>query len=335
MEFRRSVRRLVIYAPPSFSPEEQELEFREDPLLGIRCRINRRRAKRPKASLEGDISSFVERRERCPFCPENIEKMTPILPPDIFPEGRLRMGEAVLFPNLFPFSEIHATATLSSAHFVPIDSFTPRMIADNLMISLEFIRRASRGERLFPLYIWNHLPPSGASIIHPHTQILLDRSPTPYQERLLKESKRYFEERGVSYWEELPREEKRLGERFIWEGDRLWILASFAPQGNREVLIIFKRASNLLELREEDVEEFSHSIKKVLSGYGRMGINSFNLSSFSGPLPEGLPYYRLHMKIIARPVFGPFYRSDTGFLERLHYEADIDMEPEEVARRLR
>ena len=74
---------------------------------------------------------------------------------------------------------------------------------------------------------------------------------------------------------------------------------------------------------------------RVLRGYSRMGINSFNLSSFSGPLDESLYYYRLHMKIIARPRFSPFYRSDSGFLERFHHDVDIDMEPEEVARLLR
>ena len=113
------------------------------------------------------------------------------------------------------------------------------------------------------------------------------------------------------------------------------VIASYAPQGNREVQIIFREISNLAELTEPEIIDFADCVIRLLYGYKQMGINSFNLSTFSAPLGERLDHYSLHAKLISRPVLQPFYRNDTGILERLHYEADIEIEPEVVAKELK
>ena len=113
------------------------------------------------------------------------------------------------------------------------------------------------------------------------------------------------------------------------------VIASYAPQGNREVQIIFREISSLAELSEPEIADFADCLIKLLCGYKQMGVNSFNLSTFSAPLGEKLDHYSLHAKLISRPVLQPFYRNDTGILERLHYEADIEIEPEVVATKLR
>ena len=179
------------------------------------------------------------------------------------------------------------------------------------------------------------LPPSAASIVHPHVQVLVDRRPTAYQQRLLEASRDYLDQTGESFWRELVREERRLSERFIGENSSVSVLASYAPQGNREVLIIFKEASSLADLDSGHLTDFAEAVVKLLGGYHQIGVNSFNLSTFSAPCGEKLDHYSLHAKLISRPVFQPWYRNDTGFLERLHYEADIEMEPEQVAASLR
>ena len=74
---------------------------------------------------------------------------------------------------------------------------------------------------------------------------------------------------------------------------------------------------------------------KLLHGYSKMGVNSFNLSTFSAPSGMARPYYRLHAKLMARPFFRMYYRNDTGILERFHYDADIDVLPELLAREMR
>jgi galactose-1-phosphate uridylyltransferase len=212
------------------------------------------------------------------------------------------------------------------------------MVRDNLAAACEYIAFVRRrdSEARYPLYIWNHLMPSAASIVHPHTHILVERRATPYQERLLTSSRRYFRNSGGSFWKEIVAEERKRGERYIGGCGSVSVIASFAPQGNREVQLIISGASSLAQLREEQIGDFAHAVVKILLCYHQMGVNSFNLSTFSAPEGEGLDYYSLNAKVISRPIMQPFYRNDTGIMERLHYEtADIEIEPEEVARAMR
>ena len=56
-----------------------------------------------------------------------------MLPPTIVPEGRIRRGEAVLFPNLVPYSKYSSVSVYSpEGHFLPLRELTPKLVADNL-----------------------------------------------------------------------------------------------------------------------------------------------------------------------------------------------------------
>jgi len=338
MEFPRLTRQVELLRSPFFVEDIQFIEYREDPLTGVPCRINTRRTRRPKqAQRPIAMTEVTAKPGDCPFCPENIEGATPRFPTDLCPQGRIQRGQCRLFPNLFPLAEYHATATLTEKHFVPLNGFAASDLINSLAATLEYLALVHRKnpEAEYPLYIWNHLPPSAASIIHPHVQVMVDRRPTAYQERLLEASKEHLAKTGSNFWMELVRGEKRRGDRFIAENDSVSALASYAPQGNREALMVFRKASNLADLDTRQIADFAQVMVGLLRGYHQMGVSSFNVSTFSGPYGKRLDYYNLNAKLIARPAFHSFYRSDTGILERLHYEADIEMEPEEVAARLR
>ena len=325
-------------SPPAFEADIQRIEFREDPLTGVPCRINVRRVRRPKQAQRtaGEIE-VTEKPGDCPFCPENIERRTPLFPERICAEGRIKRGRCYLFPNLFPFAEFHATATLAEEHFLELDQFDPEMLLDNMIATREYLLSVYKNnpEARYPLLIWNHLPPSAASIVHPHVQILVDRRPTAYQQRLLEASKQYFLQVGESFWKDLVEEERRVAERYIGDIGSASVIASYAPQGNKEIQIIFNGISNLTEMGEREMGDFADCLIRILRGYKQMEVNSFNLSTFSGPIGEKLDYYSLNAKIISRPLWQPFYKNDSGSLERFHYEADIEMEPEVLAPAMR
>jgi UDPglucose--hexose-1-phosphate uridylyltransferase len=337
IEFLKRVETSEFLCPPSFERDIHRVEYREDPLTRVPCRINVRRAERPKQTSSEQSEDLPLDSNSCPFCVENIEALTPRFPSDFFPDGRIKRGESVLFPNLFPLAERHVTAVLTRRHFVGIDRFTEHQLADSLHLAQEYLRRMCLHETTpwYPIYVWNHLPPSAASIIHPHVQILADRQPTPYQKRLIEASEAYLTTTGRNYWQDLLDEERERGERLITEGASLAAVASYAPQGNREVTIIFRRAEGLLDLLPAELVETATCLARLLQGYSEMGVNSFNLSTFSAPLGLAQPCYRLHAKLIARPVFRPYYRNDTGILERFHYDADIEVAPELFAREMR
>jgi UDPglucose--hexose-1-phosphate uridylyltransferase len=338
MEFRKVVFTSELLSPSSLERDLHTIEYRQDPLTGEPCRINVRRTKRLKKAAPGNVLREVAGSSRdCPFCPHNVQQATSLFARDFCPEGRIATGECCLFPNLFPLAEHHAVGVLTSKHMLDLDEFGVGTVVDSLMATRRYLEMVDsrEGESKYPIYLWNHLQPSAASMVHPHIQVMVDRWPTPYQKTLLDRSREYFQQTGRSFWEDLVDEEKRSGERFIGERGSVAALAGYAPQGNREVRVICRGEANLMDLSETDMGDFADCLIRLLRGYKQMGINSFNLSTFSAALGERLDYYALNAKLIARPVLQPFYRNDTGILERFHHDADIDMAPEEVARSMK
>jgi galactose-1-phosphate uridylyltransferase len=81
------------------------------------------------------------------------------------------------------------------------------------------------------------------------------------------------------------------------------------------------------------VEELAAGIAAALSLYAELGFQSFNLAVYGAP-PETRGY-PLNLRLICRSNLAPLYRSDATWLERLHWEAAVDVVPEELAARAR
>jgi hypothetical protein len=60
-----------------------------------------------------------------------------------------------------------------------------------------------------------------------------------------------------------------------------------------------------------------------------MGYESFNMALYGAP--PGADGRALTLRMVCRSNPRPFYRSDATHLERLHWEAAIDIWPEELA----
>jgi galactose-1-phosphate uridylyltransferase len=341
MEFRTEVKTLELLGPTNgFKREDHQIEYRYDPLTDSESRINKARAGRVKQS-QGDevkVRDLVERTSRgCIFCPDGIEQSTPKFPPEFCQEGRIQRGQSIFFPNLYPFAAYHAVGTMSRSHYLELDDFTPQMLKDNIMASEEYVNQVHKqdtGAR-FPVWIWNYLPPSGASIIHPHVQVFVDHGPMRGLEEILQSSGRYYQENGRTYWTDLIEVERDIGERFIAEDNTLAVIASFAPRGNREAQFIFKGVTHLCELNEGQAEDFATAIVKALQCYKSMGVNSFNLITCSASLGERIEHFRMSARIISRPVYQPLYTNDTGPVERFYGTSVIEVLPEDVAGQMR
>ena len=318
-----------------------QVEYRFDPLTDSQVRINPARARRIRHSetREDELDRLIEASRRaCPFCPERIETETPRFPKEISDDGRIKVGESLIFPNLNPFGECHAVGTLSKKHFLHLDEFIPEMIRDNLRAVISYIlsAHAQDSEASYPIYMWNHMPPSAGSIIHPHVQILLERQPTPQLSNLITKSLHYYGEKMKNYWASLVEEERRLKERFIIGNDLLSVVASFAPCGFNEVCFIFHGASSLTQLKERQVETFSIYLSKVLKAYQSMGIGSFNLATLSGPVDRSqAEFYWMSARLISRPYPRGIYTNDSGPMERMQSVWVIDTLPEELTQKMK
>lgn len=306
-----------------FERSRLPLEIRWDPVTGQSCRLL------PEGSLSPpelqDLEALAEQsRPTCPFCAERVESLTPRFPPEVWPEGRIRCGEALLFPNLVPYSKWSSVSVYSpQRHLLRLDELTPSLIADNLMSQVTFARAVLRHD---PSSRWvsinaNQLPPSGSSIFHPHFQGSTNPVPTTVQ--------RLFTELGSARLHEYLELERQDGERLIASTGRVDWVAAFAPVGPAEVRAFVAGASSPEELDKSVLAELAEGLSRTLHVYASLGFQSFNLALTGGPTRASGAL--LILRLVGRAYFGPLLRSDTMWSERLHWEAATDLAPESVA----
>ena len=338
IEFRKyEVKEVFLNPADNYKPEHQRIELRRNPLTKRWCRINVSRTQRPRSVHTIISSDLVDTTPAsCPFCPDNIEKVTPKFF-DLAERDRIRVGNSWLFPNKFPYGENHAVAVLSDEHFLNLDKINVDDLANTLLACKEYLAlvKEKSNNINYCAIGWNHSASAGAVLLHPHLQILAEERPTLYLNSLIGHSEDYYANEKSSYWKDIVDTEKNLGERHVSSSDEIDWIASFAPQGNNGIVGIIKNASNMLDVTEKQIREFASGVSSVIKAYNMMGVNSFNLSIFSGPLAGQRNDFSLHARIISRPIFGEYYTSDSSFMERFHHEPVIETVPEETTRLLK
>jgi galactose-1-phosphate uridylyltransferase len=314
-------------APDSSELVRTEIDVRVDPLTGHTSRILPGRGLMPTNDF--DLAAFArENEERCPFCPGRLERLTPKLPPAVHPEGRIVQGEAVLFPNLHAYSSHSCVSVYSPRlHYLPLGRMTDRLMVDNLSAQVAYAKAVMAADPESP---WasinaNHMLPSGSSLFHPHLQGVVDSAPTTLQRQLADVPADRFQDYVES--------ERRTGERFLGDTGRVQWLVSFAPIAPAELRAFVPEASSPAELDDDLIAELAHGLVLALNAYAYMGYESFNLAMYGAP-PATAGYW-LNLRIACRSNLTAFYRSDSTFLERLHWEGAVDLAPEDVAERIR
>ena len=333
IRFRKKIITARIRNPlQNFKETREQIEIRIDPLLGYSTRIGK--SKGLDKIPDGEpLHDFASQSKSCFFCKGRVEEQTPQLPEDIYPEGRIAVGEAFLFPNLSGFATFSSVCIFSKDHFIAINHFTPVQIFNALKACQIYFQKcaASHGSKLFPSINGNYLLPAGSSILHPHLQPFLDQYPTNMHRQLWKASKKYFQKKHVSFWVDLKKVE-RSSDRFLFEEGSGYAFTPFAPMGFYEINAIIGNGENFLKFTDEKMKDLTGIIYKIFQFYHRVRHNSFNLVLFSPPILNGstseMPCL---LKVCARPVFTPFYRNDVTFFEKFHQENMIDKTPEEVA----
>jgi galactose-1-phosphate uridylyltransferase len=326
MELRSDVLTAEMLEPGSGEVLRTRIEVRVDPLTGHTSRILPERRLMPPN--EFDLEAFArENQPRCPFCPERIDEMTPRLPEAINTEGRISKGAAVLFPNLHAYSS-HSCVSVYAArlHYLPLERMTDSLVADNLSTQVAYARAvmAADPESRWASINANHMLPSGSSLFHPHLQGIVDSQPTTLQRMLADVPSELFE----SYLEV----ERRAMERYLANTGRVEWVVSFAPIAPAEVRAFVREVSSPAELDDDLVAELAHGLTLALNAYADLGFESFNLAVYGAP--PGTSGYQLNLRLACRSNLKPFYRSDSTFLERLHWEGAIDLPPEAVAERI-
>ena len=333
--FKRIHSKIRLYNPlKEFSLDEIPFEIRTDPLTGETGRVFDTPYRPPERQ---DIDETVQRSREifCPFCPEALEKSTPLFPKELIPEGRIKQGRATLIPNLLPFDTYAGVAIPSAEHYIGIENLTPEVMKDAFSAVLLFIKRVIEFDpkvQFFSLN-WNYMPPSGSSLVHPHLQVNCGYFPGNHHRIQIEGCKRYRKEKGKSFWQDYIDAEKQCKERFIAEiGPTFWTL-SFVPQSFLpDLWCIFPEYYAFNQLSMTEIDSFLQGLSKVSQYFGKENIHAFNMSIFAVKEDNG---FRMNARIIPRLLTRAIGNSDRTYLYTLHKEPYTVILPESLCLKLK
>jgi galactose-1-phosphate uridylyltransferase len=248
-------------------------------------------------------------------------------------------GEALLVPNLFPYDDVSAILVMCQAHFLPMDGVPPETFADALKLARDFILLAepSLGERpAYGIVTWNYMPPSGASQVHPHLQVIVTDTPGNALRRELEAEASFALQHGAAFAQALVQAE-RGAERWLGEegGVAWWV--PYCPVGMLgDAQAVFLERASLTECSDGEIDAFARFLTRLLAAYARLGFWSFNLSLLPDARAAGTNRHRLTARLLPRFYLNPkLHNSDVAYLQLLLGEKFAMQYPEAHAAALR
>jgi UDPglucose--hexose-1-phosphate uridylyltransferase len=311
------------------------LRWRRDPLTGASARILTGVKLQPDTRT--DLTELTAKPAFCPFDSEYLEKATVPFPAELTDEGRIRVGQAVVVPNIMAYATHSAVGIYDpERHFLDLDELTPSLAGDALTA---MVRHARAVRRLDPSAGWssvnaNYLPPSGSSLVHPHLQSAHDNCGLTSQRLLVERAGAWQDRHGSSYWDDLTGQEAG-GPRWVGRTGRVAWLTPFAPIGFHEVWGVVGGVADVTDLTEQDTRDLGQGLSQVLAAYRDQNLASFNFVLIGGGPQAREHGHQVVLKVLSRSNPDPVYRSDATYFERLLGEALIDLSPEEVAEAVR
>lgn len=322
---------------PSGDMQEKPVEVRRDPVTGRTCRIALARAaeREPGAETLPPPPPDAQDTAACPFCRPQVTDRTPRLQPELFPEGRLDLGDSVLFPNLFPYGEYSAVNIFDNHHFVEMGTAELESYCNGFLNAERYLRRilAHDPRALHMAITQNHLPSAGGSLVHPHLQIQADRVPSNHQRFLRRRAQEYFERWGSRLFGDYLEHEKAEGSRIIGETGRWQWLAAFAPEGFFEIWGLLPGVFSLRRLEESDWRDLARGLLNAQRFYRSLCRNGYNFGLLL--VEDGNQVLELRARVTVRSNYTPWARNDfTGFEVMLGDMATF-IPPEETAKKAR
>src|SRR5438552_10004807 len=311
-------------------------ELRKDPVVGRWVIIPTERARRPSDFVTDPVRP---RAVACAFC-EGREAKTP---PEIL-AGRRPDGEPNgpgwtyrVVPNKFPALRIegelepsgeglfdkmtgvgaHEVVIETPVHATSLAALPVDAVADVLLAFRERVLDLKKDPRFaYVLVFKNHGEAAGASLEHPHSQLIA----TPIIPIMVLEelagSAQYYALKERCVWCDMLRQERRDGRRLILDSPGFVALAPFAPRFPFEtwILPVHHRAA-FEDCTEEELRGLATALGAFLRRMNRvLSDPPFNFMLHTAPLREGhLESFHWHLEIIPKLTRVPGFEWGSGF----------------------
>lgn len=312
-------------------------ELRIDPITNDVVIFATDRLKRPldTADIPNEDEETKEYDEECPFCKGNEAYGTDTLFEIEGKEGWLVKSVYNKFPIIDDMAKdvygIHEVMIESDKHNRSFYNMSQKEFEDVFFMYRNRFRDLSKDDNVEYVSIFkNFLRKAGASLMHPHAQILSMSFIPPEITNELLVSKEYYDSNKSSLYDDLIENEINLNRRVVYNGEAFLVLIPYATKYSGEVRIIFKDKIKFDELSDNNIKELSTIFEKLFKKlYNINGYMPFNLCIHTHPTKiETKLYFNVHMHIIPRKYnFGGFELGTNMYVS--------SMNPEELTKKLK
>lgn len=252
-----------------------------------------------------DVIVNIEPKKNCKFC--NYKDETP-------DKKIYHKSGAITFPNLFPWEFMQFVTAYppfnDGFHKVLLSQLDFRDLHMHIETEFEIaeliFREYKNNQNIIGMTDFTNWGPyAGASQQHPHSQrqsISYDLPPNLKTE--IETCKKLFHEYNENPFDIYIKKELEDGRRVIFNDDKIYIGAPFAPKKDNEIIIIPKiQFSNILQTNENDREFIKSALGVFPALRCCLGVNDLNIvvhmSDFFD-MTEKSKFYRWHMHIYPR-----------------------------------
>ncbi|HAX62029.1 MAG TPA: galactose-1-phosphate uridylyltransferase [Elusimicrobia bacterium] len=313
-------------------------ELRRDPIIGRWVIVATERGK-----IHSDFSKSEEEippiNGSCPFCPGNENKT----PSEIlsFREPGTKRNEkgwwVRVIPNKYPVLRVEGNLNRRGegmfdfmdgigAHEVVIETAKHNAAFSDLENkSVEEIIWAWRDRMLdlkkdmrfeYVLVFKNHGKAAGASLVHPHSQIIAMPTVPVRVKQELEGGRNYFEYKERCVFCDIIREEIEANVRIVSENEDFICITPFASRFPFETCILPKIHSSVFEdLQKHEVANLALILRDINGRMNRtLEMPPYNFVIHNSPCKSGkLPYYHWHIEMTPRLTNAAGFEWGTGF----------------------
>ncbi len=302
------------------------MEIRYDAVSGKAVIISQARENRPM-DVDNSPNTQVKQKEEitCPFCPGN-ESSTPVeewkledengwlirVVENKFPALNKNLTYNEKEEGLFKWGEaagIHEVIIEHTNHHHEFFNYSIEEFKNIIIAYKERMQSLYTKDSIeFVAVFKNHGKTAGASLKHPHSQIIATPFIPPDLREELEGSKSYYENNGQCIFCSIIEEELKLNKRIILEDENYVVISPYAAKMPYQMSILPKSHQERFEnLKEEEVDKLATVIYKLSSSIlNNLGNIPFNLYIHTSP-KGNYPYFHWHMEIVPRlPVMGGF-----------------------------
>ncbi|MBI2205656.1 MAG: galactose-1-phosphate uridylyltransferase [Candidatus Rokubacteria bacterium] len=311
-------------------------ELRKDPVVGRWVIISTERARRPTDFAPDPVRP---RATHCVFCagsedrtpPEITAGRAPGLPangpgwtyrvvankfPALRIEGDLEPEGEGMFDRMNGVGA-HEVVIETPDHAATLATMPLDHVADVLGAYRERLRDLKKDPRFeYVLVFKNHGEAAGASLEHPHSQLIATPITPIMVVEELEGSARYWERHERCVWCDIVRQERRARGRVILEANGFIALAPFAPRFPFETWILPTRHRSAFE--ESEIDELRGLAAMLQEFLGRLnGIlhePPFNFMLHTAPLRDSpQEHFHWHLEVIPKLTRVAGFEWGSGF----------------------